>query len=309
MKKGDMVLSCTTPVIGGLIWQNVFLAMLIMLLIVSLSYMLGNLLRREEYIEFSKRELYNVFVTGALVASFTTIVAIANELSCSTANGASLFERAVEGMNTVVYSEVYPILRNLFMMMLEISALSNMTVVTFSIKFNPLGGLKYFYTSLNVVSFILESVFASLYIQSLLLIVLKETAFSITMPVGIFLRAFPMTRDAGTFLMALALSLYTIYPYIYVVSLDTYKAVITQITYDDIASGIHTTPSIWTKFFSGVENKIFYVLTAFNYDGIRDMFLSLGGHLFLAIAIPALAIILSVAMANSILKFIKEVSA
>jgi len=303
-------MSCSLVILET-IWANVFLAMLLSLLIAALIYMVGNLIRKQEYIEFSKSEMYNFLVTGALVISFLGIVAIVNEISCPNSS-ASLFDQAVSGMSTILYDSVYRTLRNLFQMMLTVSTLSNMVVEFSGVKFNPFGGLRYLYTSLNVVSFIMESVFASLYIQLIALVVFKEIALSIIFPVGIFLRAFSLTRDAGSFLMALSLSLYTVYPYIYVVSLDAYKTVQQDITYDKLTSGFyHSGGFAYSAYnvFSKIENTAFWGLTFFNYYGMRAMFLDLGGQLVLSLVIPAIAILLSTALVSSLMKFIKEVTA
>ncbi|MEM3364364.1 MAG: hypothetical protein QXS93_02530 [Candidatus Micrarchaeia archaeon] len=302
--------SCALVFIDG-IWANIFIALTISILISALAYMLGNLLKREDYVEFGKTELYNFVVTFAIVFSFTTIVVFATELSCSQANGQNvdLFQQVLEKMNNILYGSVYATLRNLFQIMLEISVFSNMSLSFSGVKIMPLAGLKNIYTSLNVISFIMESVFASLYLQSILLMILRETAFTFIFPVGIFLRALPITRDAGTFLMAVSFSFFTMYPYIYVISLDAYSHVQQQIQYEQVISSIHHTPDKAYSFFKSVEDNTFYALTAFNYKSLRDMFLVLGGHLFLALVVPAIAIVMSTAMASSIIKFLKEVGA
>jgi hypothetical protein len=141
-----------------------------------------------------------------------------------------------------------------------------------------------------------------------LLAILKETAFSIVMPVGIFLRAFPITRDAGTMLMALSFSLYTLYPYIYVFSLDVYANEIQPyITYSALSQSIYNLGLVGS-FASKVESVLFYSLTFATYTSIKEMFYDIGAHLFIAVIIPSLTIILTVAMTHSIYKFIKEVT-
>ncbi|MGC9057614.1 MAG: hypothetical protein ACP5H8_00850 [Candidatus Micrarchaeia archaeon] len=301
-------MGCGIEIVSA-VWLNVFLALLIVFMLATLLYMLGNFLKKEEYIAMAKTEYYNFIVTFALVFSFTAIVGIANELSCPN-DQPDLFTQAIEKINNIMYSEIYPMLRTLFQIMFEASGLSNTTILydKGDIKFTPMAGLKYFHTSLNVVSFILESVFASLYIQSFLLAILKETAFSILVPVGIFLRAFPITRDAGTILMSLSFSLYTIYPYLYVFSLDVYASEIRPyFTYSELSRSIYSYGLIG-DFATKVESVLFYALTFATYSSIKEMFYDIGAHLFIAVIIPSLAIILTVAMTQSIYKFIKEVT-
>jgi hypothetical protein len=306
-----MMAGCTF-VLFGTIWANIFIAMLLSLIVAALIYMVGNIVRKQEYIEFSKGELYNFFITGALVLSFSAIILFATELSCPQAGQGDLFTQALVKISTILYGSVYTTLKNLFQIMLEISTLSNMVVEYGGIKFNPFGGLRYFYTSLNVVSFIMESVFASLYIQMVALMVFKEIALTIMFPIGIFLRALPMTRDAGTFMMVLAFSLYTVYPYIYVVTLEAYDKIQESATYDNLTRSFYSnTGAVYGayKAFQTVENGLFWGLTFANYSSIRNMFLELGGQLVIALVIPAIAILLTTAMVSSMMKFIKEVTA
>ncbi|MCX8200182.1 MAG: hypothetical protein N3G76_01810 [Candidatus Micrarchaeota archaeon] len=302
--------SCAVVFIGS-IWANILIALTLSILISAFAYMIGNLFKHENYIEFGKTELYNFIITSALVLSFTTLAMLAMEISCSQENGtsANLFQQALEKMNTILYGSVYATLKSLFQIMLEISVFSNMSLSFSGVKMMPLTGLKNFYTSLSVISFILESVFASLYLQAILLMVLKETAFTFIFPVGIFLRALPITRDAGTFLMVVSFSLFTIYPYIYVVSLNAYSLAHQEMQYDKIMSSLHHTPGFLYKSTKAIEDGTFYALTAFNYPSMRDMFIELGGHLFLALVVPAIAIVMTTAMTSSIIKFLKEVGA
>ncbi|MCX8205783.1 MAG: hypothetical protein N3H30_00980, partial [Candidatus Micrarchaeota archaeon] len=294
-------------------------ALALMIVVAALLYMLGNLFRREEYVEMSKRELYNVAVTITLAFMFTGIVAFANEASCSaSSDGKPIFDTAIAGMNKVMYGELYPMLRSLFQIMLEISALSNFSMQLIGAKFQPLAGFRYLYTSLNVVSFIMESMFASLYLQSMLLVLLKSTAMTIVFPIGIFLRTFPLLRDAGTFLMVVAFSFYTVFPYIYVASLGIVDNVKDKMTYEkiteefghsyDSCSGLETAACYLFLASKKFEDASFWALTAANYTSIRNMFVSIGNHIFLGVVMPALAVILSVAMSQSIIRFIKEVT-
>lgn len=313
-----MAWGCSFTVLGG-IGPAIMASLALMIVVAGLLYMLGNMFRKEEYVEMSKRELYNVAVTIALAVMFTGIVALANELSCADAGGKPIFDRAIDGMNKVIYGDVYPVLRSLFEMMIEISALSNVSIKIIAFKFQPFAGFRYLYTSLNIISFIMESTFASLYLQSMLLALLKATAMTIVFPMGIFLRTFPMLRDAGTFLMALAFSLYTVFPYIYIVSLDVYDDVRDQMRYDEITRDFLHSYDSCSGFFGTLacyimegsrkfENASIWVLTAANYVGLRDMFLSIGGHLFVGLVVPAISLILTIAMAQSVIRFIKEVT-
>ncbi len=302
-------MSCAYMFINS-IFGNIFLATLIVFLFSTLVYMIGKLFNRPEYVEYAKTEYYNFFVTLALVFSFASIAGIAMQLSCSP-NGADLFDQATSRLSNIIYGEIYPTLKNLFQIMLESSFISNFTI-NFSkgeISFVPGAGFKYFYASINVVSYILEVMFASIYIQSFLMVILKHTAFTILFPIGIFLRAFPMTRDAGTYIMALIFALYVAFPYFYVVSLDAYDQMTNLHTYESFSEEMYHSPTLISSYSRAVENAIFFMISAASYASIREMFFNIGAYLFIAVSVPALSIILSISLATSLIKFLKEVSA
>ncbi|MGC8923885.1 MAG: hypothetical protein ACP5H8_00845 [Candidatus Micrarchaeia archaeon] len=60
-------------------------------------------------------------------------------------------------------------------------------------------------------------------------------------------------------------------------------------------------PFMFTEFFTNLVPIALY-------SSIKEMFYDIGAHLFIAVIIPSLAIILTVAMTQSIYKFIKEVT-
>ncbi len=64
---------------------------------------------------------------------------------------------------------------------------------------------------------------ASLKLQSIFLGLITELVFQLGIPFGIFLRVFPLTRNAGNTLLAACLGLYIVFPMIYVLSAQIYK--------------------------------------------------------------------------------------
>lgn len=67
----------------------------------------------------------------------------------------------------------------------------------------------------NAIHFLLQNIsflFIAVYFQKALLVFIKSTMLAYFLPVGIVLRAFPLTRGAGALLMGIAIGLYFFYP-------------------------------------------------------------------------------------------------
>ncbi len=90
------------------------------------------------------------------------------------------------------------------------------TVLSTVFKLFP--GIDVFMSITNVLSFGMVSLSGSITAQILFLYLSDATMKSLVLPAGLILRFLPPTREAGTFLIALAFGLYIIFPTTYLVS-------------------------------------------------------------------------------------------
>jgi hypothetical protein len=274
--------------------------------IISIAYMLGSYFNNERYKSFAKRELYNLMLSLFLLSIFMPIVTIVEIATC-TEYDVSMYDFTISRMEGIIYGEVYPVISNVYKMTMLQQGIASKKLKFGPGSYQPLSFLNEFSKSLSLTNFIMEISFTSLYLQSLALSFFKVTAFNLFFPLGIFFRAIPYLRDYGNFLLAFSIALSTIYPYIYFVSLETYYDVLSDINFeDDVESTFHPTHKIWGTA-QKIESKAFYFLSFFNYNDIRDMFFTFGRVLFLAVGLPALGIILTVAFSSSLNKFFKEI--
>ncbi len=292
------------------------LGILLSLVVSTIIYMVGKAIKRD-YVELAKIELFNASVNVIIIASIALIVAAANVITCSV-QGGSLFDLAIDHIYNVIYNIIYPMLETLMYIMSTSSFLQNLTLDMKAVKLNPLAGLSAFTSSINVVSFILETAFASLYIQSFLLLLFKEVAMVVLLPLAIALRAFPYMRDAGNFLIGLVFSLYIVYPFFYVYMYDVFlNDIHNQLDYDNIdkivRNNIMRSPSMFSKIVSffdaySIDNLAIWGMSLANYSSLRDLVFGMGAVLFVSVAVPALNIILTVSIGVSISRFLKEVT-
>jgi hypothetical protein len=81
---------------------------------------------------------------------------------------------------------------------------------------SPEEGCGYIANSLEQIAFMLAPFIGSLIIQKFALTIIAGTAFTLLLPVGIILRLIPFAREAGAFLIAIAVALYIVLPLTYV---------------------------------------------------------------------------------------------
>jgi hypothetical protein len=105
-------------------------------------------------------------------------------------------------------------------------------------KYKLFASLEFFSTG---VKFILNMIYAftvvSLQIQRISLSAAQAFAFSLLLPIGLILRVIPITRNAGSFLIASAFGLYVIWPMLFVFEYDVTRQIV-EMKKDEISKEI-----------------------------------------------------------------------
>jgi len=301
----DVLFTATNFVQGIFLLLSVVVGLIVV--ITSLFYMFGSYFNEEKYKSFAKKEFYNLAISLFLLTMFLPIVSIVQSVTCD--SGVSMYDYTITRMDTVLYGEIYPIISNVYKMTIMQSGMAGLKINFGPGTFKPLGFLSEFSKSLSLTNFIMEMMFSSIYIQSLALAFLKVTSFNIFFPLGILFRGMPYLRDYGNFLLAFSISLATIFPFMYYVSLQAYYDVLGEMNFKDSVMEIISPTGWFSSSMQLVDSSTFYFLSFFEYNSLRDMFFTFGRVLFLAVGIPALTIIFTVACTSSISKFLKEVGA
>ncbi len=235
-----MINTCVARVGQGLdLFESYFwLVIVLMFFVVALLYMIGRLLRRTDFEAMAKTELREVLISVAMgfgVFAFALVL-------CS---GASIMMSEYapdEFSDQFSYAEIY--IKELIALGKEMFVnLWSLSITLSSMKFeapigkipyignvaktiNPFGILPVLGNAIGIVSGLIISPFVgSLHAQLILLQISEAFALTIILPIGMILRAIPITRDGGAFMIALAFGLYIIFPFMYVIDYDISKRV------------------------------------------------------------------------------------
>ncbi len=106
------------------------------------------------------------------------------------------------------------------------------------------------------ISLLYAAMAASLIIQQLSIQAAQALAFTILLPIGMVLRTIPLTREGGSFLIALAFGAYIVWPFAFVVNYEVSKVVWQGTNFDQLSKptvleelSFQSTKEITTKLF------------------------------------------------------------
>ncbi len=138
----------------------------------------------------------------------------------------------------------------------------------------------------------------------MILQVIKGTMMPFVLPMGVVLRMFPPTRDAGAFFISAAIAFQVVFPFTYVMHKEIVQGVLIKaaysstVNYDSVMAA--QADSKYLVEYIG-DHGIFNIQGMFWYPLIGVSFL-----LLQAIFLPALSMILTVAFIKGFNKFITQ---
>lgn len=214
-------------VTGG--WVSLsFLAMLVVMLFLSLTYMMSVFLKRIRWTIWAKEEFYQVIITCVIILFIAFFAETACSVSLSLA-GADPFRVADTYLNDLIWQKSVSLASNLYFgsLFYQITAVYFVPSYGQTIK----SGI-YIFSGMNALAGVLDlmfgivsTLFASMFMQVMILWLIQAFAFKVMLPLGIFFRIFPFLRTAGATFIALALAFYIVYPLTYVMSKDIMEGI------------------------------------------------------------------------------------
>ncbi|NYZ75742.1 hypothetical protein H0N98_00645 [Candidatus Micrarchaeota archaeon] len=225
--------------LGG--WESVaLLALLVSFGIIGIAFAIGIGFHYRELEEWAKAEFYEVIMTGFLLGVLVAFVNFLFGISTNLAGGNPL-----DIAHNCLYQMLYDtsgVFLQVFLYNMYISALSTLMlgffipitipeVITIRIGsyINPWAGFSGLALGIDTIFNLISAMIALILAQQVLLDFFKVTMFKYFLPLGVLMRTFPLTRVAGSTIIAVAVSAYLIYPLaiIYTTSLyNSFKAVI-----------------------------------------------------------------------------------
>jgi len=217
------------------------LALLISAVMSSIAWMISSIFQSKEINAWAKKELSEFIFTGVLLALTVPLLLIITSIVVAYADGdpftlAKIYLDKVEveissiylftSSSIVMFSFITNIPLSLGLIVKALATIIAATqgvlpglitgIVSFFSKFkvtlfpgSPFSLLSNFLLSLNSA---LTPILLAFFVQKELLLFIQAAALPVLLPTGILLRAFPFSRKAGSTLIAIALTLFVIYP-------------------------------------------------------------------------------------------------
>jgi len=288
-----------------IMWSMATVSLSLMVLLLALFWMIAQFLRKAEYESFVSIESYQLVVSALLLITVFGASAFSCQLSELFAGG-DPFEIGTTYLN---------VLSNHVMIKAVVALEATKSFAQFwgSMSFRwglsvwgvGVPGFPSFILIERVVDFILMLITpftASLMVQQIILETIKGIAIPFVLPAGAVLRIFPPTRDAGSFLMASAISFQIIYPYTYVIHKDIVDRQIAS-------AGLEKTFSQQLRDV-GHENLSVFAITEqglFDVDAMLfSPFQAISFLLLQALFLPALSMIITIAFIKGLTKFFSQ---
>ncbi|MFA5930290.1 MAG: hypothetical protein WC861_05390 [Candidatus Micrarchaeia archaeon] len=304
---------CTPDSVVGLMGAMVGAGVATMISLLALFYMAAQFFRKPEYEAFVSIETYQLAVSLILFAAIFSASCFSEQVSSAYASQVSgtsndAFDVASSYLNYVTNEVALQAIKKLQGLLLFSQWVGSITLrYGASVWGVAMPAFPSFILIERVVEFLLMLVSpftASLIVQQVGLQVIKATMLPYVLPMGVVLRIFPPTRDAGSFLIATALAFQVVFPFSYVMHAQIVKGVLiphayaTEKNVSDFMKNDMGLPKL-TAFVS--EDGLFDV-TSMIFSPIR----SLSFLLLQAVFLPALSMILTVAFIKSFNKFISQ---
>ena len=222
------------------------LSLIISAVMSSLAWMISTAFQSNELKGWAKKELSEFIFTGALIAVAYSLILTITYLTTAYVGGnpyslakdfldlaqADLIDAYahVTSLKTLItFISTFELKIGWITALLSIAGLnlatllgsfgailSNLTLSygsPFSMVIGPLGSLESF----------MQPMFFAMFVQHELLNIIQKTMLPLVLPLGILLRAFPLTRRTGSTLIAISLAAYIIYPVSLVASSAMYS--------------------------------------------------------------------------------------
>ncbi len=197
--------------------------------LILITYLLSRALKIPEWEAYLNIELSNLVSSFFIVVFVVGLFFVGDVVAAAYGGHPSAPQAAILYLQNVVADSVLRGLYDVYQIQACTSMLSTVSrrigefVLTQTYKVFP--GVDTFVSISNVLAFGLVSVYGSLSAQLTLLYFIDGTMKSFFLPAGLVLRFFPPTRDAGAFLIALAFGFQIIFPTTYLINKNIFEEV------------------------------------------------------------------------------------
>jgi len=302
---------CGTDNMVGLMGTMVGTGAATMILLLALFYMASQFFKKPEYEAFVSIEIYQLAIS-------LLIFALIFGTSCFAYGMSSAFVGGGYSSFDVANTYLQYIWKDIALDSVEkLQALAVLTQwassVTMRFGASVWGIMIPVFPAMTVVERTVEFLLmlitpftASIIVQQVGLQIIKGTMLPFVLPMGVVLRMFPPTRDAGAFFISTALAFQVVFPFTYVMHASIVRDILIPAAYNN--------PVTFTSVMTGPHGYGNGYLVSFISDyGIFDIenmlwrpLIGVSFVLLQAIFLPALSITITVAFIKSFNKFITQ---
>ncbi|RLG20053.1 hypothetical protein DRN67_01000 [Candidatus Micrarchaeota archaeon] len=201
--------------------EIIIIVLLTLLFIAGITYMLAQFMRRPEWTAWVKIQLYHIGVSALLAAGAVWFAGIACTVSLWLAGG-DPFTIADEHISNLFTNNIRKAIFSLVKIQVASEYLAGLYIQigspTFGTGFSAFPVYRVISSNAQFLITMMIPFASSLLAQKIGLELIHATAFTILLPMGILLRAFAITRDAGSFLIATSIGLFVVFPLTYVMN-------------------------------------------------------------------------------------------
>lgn len=201
--------------------QAIVLVLLILAFITGIVYMLAQLMRRPEWEAWVKIQLYNIAISALLAAGAIWFASLACGISVWVGGGLEdPFTIADNYLNDLFSNNINEAIRQLVIVQISAEYLAatylQIGSPSFGMGFAPFPVYKVISNNAQLLMNLAMPFASSILAQKIGLEIIHASAFTVLLPVGIFLRAFAVTREAGAFVIAMSIGFFVVLPLTYV---------------------------------------------------------------------------------------------
>ena len=299
---------CGTDNMAGLMGTMIGTGAATMILLLALFYMAAQFFKKPEYEAFVSIEIYQLAISLLIFALIFGTSCFASEMSKSFVGGGyDAFQVANTYMQYIWKDIALDSVEKLQALSLLSQWASSVTMrfgaSVWGISIPVFPAMAVVERTVEFLLMLISPFTSSLIVQQVILQVIKGTMFPFVLPMGVVLRMFPPTRDAGAFFISAAVAFQVVFPFTYVMHAQIVRGYLipaaygNTVNYNSVMAG------------NGSGYLVEYI-SDYGIFNIQDMlWYPLIGVSFLllqAIFLPALSMILTVAFIKGFNKFITQ---
>jgi len=198
--------------------------------VIAFFFMLGRAISRSDFEGWARKELRETIVAVLIALAIVGLAGISCEgtraVLSDYAPGYTQFTYSYEYLNVLTQQMGVPAIQSMWLISYTLKNAQFEIPLGKGITWDPLSLTSTYASVIERMSGLLFTPFVgSLYAQLIFLQLSQAFAFTLLLPIGVVLRAIPLARKGGSFLIALSFGLYVVLPLMYVVNYDISKKV------------------------------------------------------------------------------------